>query len=142
MQQNAGSRGGGDDGGESVLPVWERFLTQWFLYAKIHQQKQMNIEEAADALFECALALNYAFDHHWMLPIVKWLYQQLVRLSMQADDQLLRGQHKATKVKQACVALDALRNKMQDRYPFPATRKAGIVFVMNMTFRCYFRVSL
>ena len=53
------------------------------------------------------------------------------------------GQRKrADNVKAACVLLDALRAKMMDRQPFPAaTKKAGILFTLNLIFRCYLRVS-
>jgi len=46
----------------------------------------------------------------------------------------------ATCVKAVCVPLDVLRSKMMDRNGFPRTRKAGILFTLNLIFRCYLHV--
>lgn len=112
-----------------------------------------------DLLLECALALNYAFDHFWMLPLLKWFYERWIPLALHGEitstnstmafnptpqslalDQQKKKRLSTHATKQCCIALDALRNKLQDRHAYPQTKKMGILFTMNLTFRCYFHV--
>lgn len=51
------------------------------------------------------------------------------------------GRYFASRVKAICVPLDALRAKMMDRQSFPTTKKAGIVFIVNLIFRCYLHLN-
>lgn len=113
---------------DSDLMHWEKFLVAYITFC--------STEDKFTALIDCALGMNYAFDAAWQLPVVKLIYGHLVSQAFQATSQGA-ALNKTQKIKSACVALDALRAKMQDRLPLPNSRKAGTLFLLNYVFKCY-----
>eukprot|EP00158_Paraphelidium_tribonemae_P009214 Partr_v1_DN28805_c2_g1_i1_m33002 putative PCI domain containing 2 len=97
--------------------------------------------DAFEGYFAFAMGFNYAFDDAKLVPLAKYVYTNFISVSFAMDRWLASQRKTPDRVKAACNALDALRGKMIDRLPFPNSRKAGIVFVANLIFKCYLKLN-
>lgn len=85
-------------------------------------------------LVEVAQAFNYAFDSFFLIPLARHIYQWLVEAAFRSKTSRIDN------IKLVCTPLDGLRSKMFDRQPFPFTKKAGVLMVLNLIFKCYLEV--
>lgn len=136
---------------------YQRLLQAYAAYAKLIgtatelPNDAISLARVADAALEICAGFNYAFDHAWMLPLAKRVFTFSVEVAVRCDalydaEMVKEGTGASLahpeKIKAVCVLLDALRAKMMDRGQFPNTRKAGILFTLNLIFRCYLRVCV
>ena len=117
------------------LKVFDRLVDAYKDYAAAALGQNQLIRPCIMTLVELGQAFNYAFDAHWMIPLARHIFTYMVNLAFSDSSSLMDN------IKLVCTPLDVLRSKMQDRQPFPNTRKAGILMALNLVFRCYLKLN-